>query len=110
MTVRTIDISEATNPLAQYAQQVAAGPLVITVEGQPVAVVMAFENMDMETIALSNHPQFLAIVERSRQQQQREGGLSSEEVRARLAEKSKRASKNDSSIGHDAPDGATAGP
>jgi prevent-host-death family protein len=49
MTVRTIDINEATNSLVQYAQQVAAGPLVITVEGQPVAVIMSFEKLDMET-------------------------------------------------------------
>ncbi len=89
MTVRTIDINEATNPLAQYAQQVAAGPLVITVEGQPVAVIMSFENMDMETIALSNQPQFLAIIERSRQRQQHDGGLTSEQMRARLAIKPK---------------------
>ena len=89
MTVRTIDINEAINPLAQYAQQVATGPLVITVEGQPVAVIMAFENMDMETIALSNHPQFLATIERSRQHQRNEGGLSTKEMRARLAVKPK---------------------
>ncbi len=87
MTVRTIDITEATNPLAQYAQQVEAGPLVVTIDGQPVAVVMAFANMNLETIALSNHPQFLAIIERSRRRQQQEGGLSSDEMRKRLAAK-----------------------
>jgi len=99
MTVRTIDINEATNPLAQYAQQVATGPLVITVEGQPVAVIMAFENMDMETIALSNHPQFLATIERSRQRQRHEGGLSTKEMRARLAVKPKQ--RNHRKVKHD---------
>jgi hypothetical protein len=87
MTVRTIDITEATNPLTQYAQQVEAGPLVVTIDGQPVAVVMAFADMNLETIALSNHPQFLAIIERSRRRQQQEGGLSSAEMRKRLAAK-----------------------
>lgn len=87
MTMRTIDITEATNPLAQYAQQVEAGPLVVTIDGQPVAVVMAFANMNLETIALSNHPQFLTIIERARRRQQQEGGLSSAEMRKRLASK-----------------------
>jgi antitoxin (DNA-binding transcriptional repressor) of toxin-antitoxin stability system len=99
MTVRTIDINEAINPLAQYAQQVATGPLVITVEGQPVAVIMAFENMDMETVALSNHPQFLATIERSRQRQRNEGGLSTKEMRARLAVKPKQ--RNHRKVNHD---------
>jgi prevent-host-death family protein len=84
MTLRTIDITEATQPLAEYAQQAEIGPLVVTANGKPIAVILPIENADTETIALSENPQFLAIIERSRERHKREGGLSSEQVRERL--------------------------
>ncbi|HEU4322744.1 MAG TPA: hypothetical protein VFS21_06305 [Roseiflexaceae bacterium] len=37
-----------------------------------------------ETALLSTNPQFLAIIERSRERQQRDGGLTSDQVRQRL--------------------------
>jgi len=84
MTLRIIDITEATRPLAAYAQRADTGPLVVTANGKPIAVVLPIENADTETIALSENPQFLAIIERSRERQKREGGLTSDQVRARL--------------------------
>jgi len=84
MTLRIIDITEATRPLAAYAQQADTGPLVVTANGKPIAVVLPIENADTETIALSENPQFLAIIERSRERQKREGGLTSDQVRERL--------------------------
>ena len=39
---------------------------------------------DAEAISLSTNPRFLAIIERSRLRQKREGGISSEEMRRRL--------------------------
>jgi antitoxin (DNA-binding transcriptional repressor) of toxin-antitoxin stability system len=84
MTLRTIDITEATQPLAEYAQQADSGPLVVTANGKPIAIVLPIENADTETITLSEHPQFLAIIERSRDRQQRAGGLTSDAVRQHL--------------------------
>ncbi|MCL6541135.1 hypothetical protein [Roseiflexus sp.] len=84
MTLRIIDITEATQPLSEYAQQADTGPLVVMANGKPIAVVLPIENADTETIALSENPQFLAIIERSRERQKREGGLTSDQVRARL--------------------------
>jgi hypothetical protein len=37
-----------------------------------------------ETVKLSSHPQFLALIERSRARQKEEGGVSSSELRRRL--------------------------
>lgn len=82
MTLRQVDIADATEPLAQYAQSMEEGLLVVTRDGQPIAVVIAVDNADLETVSLSNHPGFLEIIERSRARQKREGGLSSAEVRA----------------------------
>ncbi len=84
MSIRTVDVNEAVRPLAEYAQQIAAGPVVVTVKGRPVAVMLAIENADQETISLSTNPQFLALIERSRARQKREGGISSTEMRRRL--------------------------
>jgi hypothetical protein len=81
MTVRKLDIEDATEPLAQYAQKVDEGPLVVTAAGQPIAVVIGVENADLETLVMSNHPGFLALIERSRARQEKEGGVPSEEVR-----------------------------
>lgn len=85
MTMRTIDLADATQSLADDAQQADGGPIVVTQNGQPIAVVMQLSNMDMESLLLSDHPQFLALIERSRERHQREGGISSAEMRRRLA-------------------------
>jgi len=82
MTLRKMDIADATEPLSEYAQTLEDGPLVVTKDGQPIAVVISVENADLETVTLSNHPGFLALIERSRSRQEREGGLSSAEMRA----------------------------
>ena len=85
MNLRKIDLADATEPLARYAQTVEEGPLVVTKDGNPIAVVLSVENADLETVSLSNHPGFLEVIERSRDRQKREGGLSSAEVRALFA-------------------------
>jgi len=80
----TLEVAEANEPLATYVEQTKLAPLVLTENGQPVAVIVAIHNADMETVSLSQNPEFLAIIERSRQRQKEDGGLSSDEVRRRL--------------------------
>ena len=82
--MKIIDLTEATETLATYAVAVAQEPLIITMEGKPVAALVAIENADLETVSLSTNPAFLALMERSRARHQAEGGLSSAEVRHRL--------------------------
>ena len=84
MSVRAVEISEATQPLADYAAQASAGPVVVTRNGQPLAVVVSAEDADMESISLSLNPDFMEIIERSRKRQETEGGISSEEMRRRF--------------------------
>lgn len=81
MTVRKIDISEATEPLSQYARQADEGPVVVTSGGEPIAIVLRVDNADLETVALSSHPKFLELIGKSRDRQTKEGGMSSEEMR-----------------------------
>ncbi len=82
--MKTLEKSEATLPLATYTSEVTEEPLVVTVDGQPVAALMALHNADLETISLSTNPKFIDMIERSRERQKREGGISSAEMRRRL--------------------------
>jgi prevent-host-death family protein len=77
-------MAKATAPLAEYARDVSREPVILTVRGKPVAALVSVENADLETITLSTHPQFIALIERSRARQRAEGGISSEEMRRRL--------------------------
>ena len=52
--MRTVDISEATGSLSEYARQIRRGPVVVTRRGKPVAVVVAVKGLDLET-ALAVH-------------------------------------------------------
>ena len=82
--MKTVDIKDATAPLADYAHGVKVEPVIVTSHGKPIAALVSVENADWETVRLSTHPQFLALLERSRVRQKAEGGVSSSEMRRRL--------------------------
>lgn len=82
--MKTLEMTEATAPLEEYARNVNKEPLILTIDGKPIAALVAIENTDWETVILSAHPQFLALIEHSRARQKAEGGVSSEEMRRRL--------------------------
>jgi len=82
--MKKLDLSKATAPLATYAREVSKEPVIVTIEGKPVAALVAIENADLETVTLSTHPQFLALIERSRARQKSQGGISNKEMRRRL--------------------------
>jgi antitoxin (DNA-binding transcriptional repressor) of toxin-antitoxin stability system len=84
MTIRAIDIGQAIEPLGEYADHIDDGVVVVTRSGQPVAVLVPIENTDLETIALSQDPRFLALVERSRRRYRDEGGRTLAEVEREL--------------------------
>lgn len=82
--MKALGIKQATAPLAEYVRAVGEGPLIVSVKGKPVAALVSLENADWETVRLSSHPDFLALIERSRTRQKKEGGISSDELRRRL--------------------------
>jgi len=59
-------------------------PVIVTVDEKLMAAVVALKNTDLETVSLSNNPKFLALIERSRSRRQREGTLTSDQLRDRL--------------------------
>lgn len=82
--MKTVEMSKATKPLADYARYVDRETLVVVKNGRPVAVLSSAEGMDAESIALAHNPKFAAIIKRSRARHEAEGGTSIEEVRRRL--------------------------
>ncbi len=79
-----LDVSEATASLGKFAKEMQHDPVVVTIDGQPVAALVPISGMDLETLAVGTSPKFLDIIERSRRRHEAEGGISSEEMRRRL--------------------------
>lgn len=82
--MKRLEMAKATAPLAEYARDVSKEPVIVTVAGKPVAALVPIENADLETVSLSTHPRFLALIERSRARHKVEGGISAAEMRRRL--------------------------
>ena len=82
--MKTVEINNASSPLAEYVKQAQIEPLVVTEHGAPTAVILSLSNTDIETIALSTNSDFIALIERSRVRAQTDGGISAEEMRRRV--------------------------
>src|SRR5438309_854328 len=57
--MRTVEVGTATGPLADYVRQAQGGPLVITEDGAPTAVILPLPNTDWEGISLGTNPEFM---------------------------------------------------
>jgi hypothetical protein len=88
--MKTLELSEASEPLLAYTMQATEEPLILVDQGQPRFAVIVLDNVDWETVTLSLNPQFMALIERSRARHRAEGGVSSEEMRRRLGLEEKR--------------------
>jgi prevent-host-death family protein len=84
--MKTLELTKATAPLAEYAREVDSSPVILTENGRPVAALISLQNVDAETMKLSQNDQFIALMEHSRGQYQAKGGISPEEMRRRLSE------------------------
>ncbi len=82
--MKTLELDKARKPLAEYARRVKREPVIVTVDGKPLAALIGLGGADMETVSLSNRPRFLDLIERSRASIKTRGGISVEEMRHRL--------------------------
>lgn len=83
--MKTVEMAQATAPLADYARRARRESVVVTMRGKPIATVTAVpRGADWESIAIGSDPKFLEIMERSRLAHRRRGGLSSDEMRRQL--------------------------
>lgn len=83
--MKTIEMAEATEPLSEYARKSRHETLVVTRKGRPVAALTPIgSRTDLENLAVSNDPEFRALIERSRRLYPAGTGLTTSQVRARL--------------------------
>lgn len=79
--MKTIKLSQASRPLAEYARELNRDITVLTDNGKPVAAIVPLQDVDRESLALSGHPEFLALIARSRAELAAGRSLSLEEMR-----------------------------
>ncbi|MBM3496245.1 MAG: hypothetical protein FJX72_18280 [Armatimonadetes bacterium] len=82
--MKVVEKHNATRSLAEYAAEIQGGTVVVTDHGHPVAALVSLDNADLETVALSTNPEFMALIERSRAAARAEGGISAADMRKRV--------------------------
>lgn len=64
--MRTIKLSEASRPLAEYATELDDDIVLVTQRNRPIAAVVSLRNADREVLSLNRSPTFLKVIQRSR--------------------------------------------
>ena len=64
--MRTIKLSQASRPLAEYADELDDEIVVLMKKNRPVAAIVPLRNVDRESFSLSTNPEFLRLIQRSR--------------------------------------------
>lgn len=79
--MKTIKLSEAAQALAEYAACRRDEVVVLTERNLAVAALVPLKPADRESLALSSHPEFLDLIERSRAEFRHGRTLSFEEMK-----------------------------
>jgi hypothetical protein len=82
--MKIVEKSDATGSLGDYAGHIGEGPVVVTSEGEPMAVLLPIGDSGLESISLGTNQRFLELIDRSRSRARTEGGISSEDMRRRF--------------------------
>ena len=82
--MKTIDVTQATNSLGEYARELDLEPLVLTEGGHAIAALVPIDDDDLESLALSLNPKFQGLIERARAEYQNGAGLSADDARREL--------------------------
>ncbi len=83
--MKTVELTEASAHLAEYARSVEHEPLILTSEDKPIAALVSLQNVDEESLALSTNPEFLQIVEAARGEVKRGEVISLEDMKRELS-------------------------
>jgi PHD/YefM family antitoxin component YafN of YafNO toxin-antitoxin module len=82
--MKTIELSQATGTLAEYATDLGDEPVILVAEATPVAALVSLKNLDPESLALSTHPEFLQIIAAARREVAEGRTVSLAEIKADL--------------------------
>jgi antitoxin (DNA-binding transcriptional repressor) of toxin-antitoxin stability system len=83
--VKTLKLSAASRPLAEYASELSDEIVLVTQRNKAVAALVPLKGVDRESIALSGHPGFMRLIERSRAQFARGETMTMAEMRRAFA-------------------------
>ncbi len=88
--MKTVELADATGSFSLYAEAARKEPLVVTEKGKPVLALMPLSpSTDLENLAVTTHPAFQVIMDRSQARYEAEGGISTREMRRRLVTRRK---------------------
>jgi len=82
--MRKLSLAQASQSLAKYAAELKNDIVVVTKGRRAVAALVPLKNVDRESLALSTHPEFHALVKKARAEIAAGRTLSLEEMRARV--------------------------
>ena len=85
MKMKTVDVAKSAAALQDSLAKESPTHLIITRNGEPIAVLVPTPDSDLESIKLSFDPKFIEIIERSRRSVARDGGIPMEQVEAMFA-------------------------
>lgn len=64
--MKRLRLSSANRPLADYVADLRDESVVLTEGNRAIAAIVPLKNVDRESLALSQHPEFLELIARSR--------------------------------------------
>jgi hypothetical protein len=85
--VKRLRLSSALRPLADYVADFRDETVLLTEGNRAVAAIVPLKNVDRESLALSQHPEFLELIARSRAQFAAGQTFSLKEMKRRLLPK-----------------------
>lgn len=59
--MKTVELSTASKLLSAYAEEFNDETVVLTLNGEAIAVVTAIKDIDLKSLALSTNPEFLPL-------------------------------------------------
>ncbi|MBM3241315.1 hypothetical protein FJZ31_33960 [Candidatus Poribacteria bacterium] len=84
--MKAIEISEASEPLSDYARGLGEEIIVVTSNKKPIAALVSLKKVDRELLALSTSPEFMEIIQAARAEFQSGKRLSLEEMKQEVLE------------------------
>jgi prevent-host-death family protein len=74
--VKTASVAEVKTKLSAYLKESESGPVVVTRNGKPIAVLLAVTDEDeLERLVLAHSPKFRKILDKSRRDIEKTGGI-----------------------------------
>ncbi len=87
--MKTVEVNDATAPLADYARRARRSTVVVMRRGKPLAAIVPLDTDDWEDFIVSQDPGFVEVIRRSEARHKAEGGISLEEMRRKYGLRAK---------------------